>query len=779
MEEYFSPSAQGAIHFAQEGAKAMGMSQIATDLLLAGVARDRGSVADLALGASGLDFSRIAAAIQRITPPRRSAKGAVIDFTPDAKRALQYAVDEAQRLESRFVGTEHLLLGVLHERVGAAAKVFISTGTDPKVIAEKCYELMGVQLAHSRGAPAESETAVLETFGRDLTKLAREGKIDPVIGRDKEIGRCIRILTRRTKNNPVLVGDPGVGKTAIAEGLAQAIVGRRVPKALRGKKVIQLDLAGLVAGTKYRGEFEERLKGVINEITKGAEVILFIDEIHNLVGAGTGENQNIDAADILKPALAQGQLRAVGATTLDEYRKSIEKDAALERRFQPVLVDEPSVEEAIAILEGLRDRYAAHHHVTIPDEAIAAAAHLSSRYIADRFLPDKAIDLIDEAAAKVHLESITVPSDEDPAEGDEADREEERVAVVTREDVAEILSSWTGIPVSELTEEEQSRLLRMEEELHRRVVGQDEAVRAVSQAVRSARAGLKDPNQPIGIFIFLGPTGVGKTELAKALAEYLFGDEEAIVRLDMSEYHDRYTVSRMIGAPPGYIGYDEGGQLTERVRRRPYSVILLDEIEKAHPDVFNVLLQVMDDGRLTDGRGRTVDFKNTILVMTSNVGADRIRELSEQAYWSGEAAPYEEIKEALLKEEIKTVFRPEFLNRVDDVIVFRALEREGLVQIADLVVAKVRARLLDQDIDLEVTEAAREYLAETGYDPALGARPLRRLVTRLLANPIAERILQGEFGPGDMVEVDFDGLTVVFRKVKAEEGKVIEEKTNP
>jgi ATP-dependent Clp protease ATP-binding subunit ClpC len=820
MEEYFSNRAQEAVRSAQETAKALGAAQIGTDHLLVGVARDRGSVAVRALGAAGLDFDRISAATQQLAPSRPGAEpGVVIEFAPDAKRAIQHAVDEAQRLKAQLVGTEHLLLGVLHETAGAGVKVLVSLGADPKVVADKCYELMGAKAAGPYGADAGSETPALDTFGRDLTKLARDGKLDPVIGREKEIERCIQILSRRTKNNPVLIGDPGVGKTAIVEGLAQAIAGRRVPEMLADKKVIQLDLAGLVAGTKFRGEFEERLKGVVDEIVKGAEVILFIDEMHTLVGAGAAEGA-IDAANILKPALARGELQAVGATTLDEYRKYVEKDAALERRFQPVIVDEPSVEETVAILEGLRERYAAHHHVTISDEALAAAARLSARYIADRFLPDKAIDLIDEASAKVHLANLTIPPDlaATQAEVDKLEREKEEAiarndfeaanqahvkalelqakldevkgewervkaekeeeAVVTREDVAGVLSSWTGIPVSELTEEEQARLLRMEEELHKRIVDQEEAVRAVSEAVRSARAGLKDPNQPVGTFIFLGPTGVGKTELAKALAEYLYGDEEAIVRIDMSEYQERHTVSRLVGAPPGYVGYEEGGQLTERVRRRPYSVILLDEIEKAHPDVFNILLQVMDDGRLTDSHGKTVDFKNALLIMTSNVGADRIVKLSERAHVDKEEALYEKMKEEVF-EEVKGVFRPEFINRVDDVIVFHALGREELLQIVDLLMAKVRSRLLDQGMDLEITDAAREHLAETGYDPAFGARPLRRLITRVLANPIANRILKGEFGPGDTVEADFADGELVLNKSKTKKTKVKKKKEKP
>ncbi len=819
MEEYFSNRAQEAVRSAQEAAKGLGAAQIGSDHLLVGVARDRGSVAARALGAVGLDFDKLAAAVQQLAPAKPGAPPAVvIEFAPDAKRAIQHAVDEAQRLKAQFVGTEHILLGVLSETAGAGVKVLVSLGADPKVVAQRCYELMGASAAGAYGASAESDTPALDAFGRDLTKAAEEGKLDPVIGREKEIERVIQILSRRTKNNPVLIGDPGVGKTAIVEGLAQVIAGRRVPESLLDKRVIQLDMAGLVAGTKFRGEFEERLKNVVDEIIKRGDVILFIDEMHTLVGAGAAEGA-IDAANILKPALARGELQAVGATTLDEYRKYVEKDAALERRFQPVMVDEPTVEETVAILEGLRERYAAHHQVTISDEAIAAAARLSARYVADRFLPDKAIDLIDEAGAKVHLANLTVPPDVAAGEAeikqlrrekeeaigrndfDAANRahvkaleleaklkevkdawerakaEKEEKAVVTAEDVAGVLSSWTGIPVSELTEEEQARLLRMEEELHKRIVDQNEAVRAVAQAVRSARAGLKDPNQPVGTFIFLGPTGVGKTELAKALAEFLYGDEEAIVRIDMSEYQERHTVSRLVGAPPGYVGYEEGGQLTERVRRRPYSVILLDEIEKAHADVFNILLQVMDDGRLTDSHGKTVDFKNAILIMTSNVGADRIMKLSERTHVDAEAALYEKMK-AEVFEEVKAVFRPEFINRVDDIIVFHALAREELEEIVGLLAAKLRARLEDQDMGLEVTAAARAYLADAGYEPAFGARPLRRLITRVLANPIANRILEGDFGPGDTVTVDYQDGELILGKSKKKKAKVKSKKAN-
>ena len=813
MDEYFSNRAQEAIRSAQEAARGLGAATIATDHLLIGIARDRGSVAARALAAVGLDFDKLAAAAKQLAPARPGgAPGVVIEFAPDAKRAIQFAVDEAQRLKSQFVGTEHLLLGVLSEPTDAGVKVLASLGADAKVLAERVYELMGAKPAGPYGAAAESKTPALDAFGRDLTKLARDGKLDPVIGREKEIERVIQILSRRTKNNPVLIGDPGVGKTAIVDGLAQAIAARRVPEVLADKKVIQLDLAGLVAGTKFRGEFEERLKGVVDEIVKGGDVVLFIDEMHTLVGAGAAEGA-IDAANILKPALARGELQAIGATTLDEYRKYVEKDAALERRFQPVLVDEPTVEETVAILRGLRERYAAHHHVEISDEAIEAAARLSARYLAERFLPDKAIDLIDEAAAKVHLANLVVPPDVAAAEAELAklNREKEEAvgrndfeaanrahvralelgaklkmvkdewarvkaakqseAVVTREHVAQVLASWTGIPVTELTEEEQARLIRMEEELHRRVVDQEEAVRAVAQAVRSARAGLKDPGQPVGSFIFLGPTGVGKTELAKALAAFLYGDEEAMVRIDMSEYQERHTVSRLVGAPPGYVGYEEGGQLTEQVRRRPYAVVLLDEIEKAHADVFNILLQVMDDGRLTDSHGKTVDFKNAILIMTSNVGAPRIMKLSERAGVDEPAKLYEKMK-AEVMEEVKGVFRPEFINRVDDIIVFHALGPKELEAIVELLVAKLRARLADQDIGLEVSAAARAFLAKEGYEPAFGARPLRRLITRVLANPVANKILAGDVGPGDTVAVDAKDGALAITKAATKKAKV-------
>jgi ATP-dependent Clp protease ATP-binding subunit ClpC len=805
MEEYFSNRAQEAIRSAQEFAREFGSATIGTEHILLGLARDRGSIAARALEQSALSFDKLYAAVKTMTAAKPGAAGAVIEFSPKAKNAVRYAVDTAQEMNAEEVGSEHMLLGLLTETSGTAYRALVGQGADPKVIRAKVFELLGRKETGKYGAPAGAEAPAVETFSRNLTELAEKGKLDPVIGREDEIERVIQILSRRTKNNPVLIGDPGVGKTAIVEGLAQKIVDRGVPELLIDKQVVALDMGGLVAGTKFRGEFEERLKNVIDEIIASGDYILFIDEMHTLVGAGAAEG-SVDAANILKPALARGDLQAIGATTLDEYRKYVEKDAALERRFQPVMVDEPTVEETIEILKGLRENYQAHHRVTISDEAVEAAAKLSARYIADRFLPDKAIDLIDEASARVHLSNLLVPPDLEDIQAEvarlerekedaianndfetanklhvenlelkakldeakekwEAEKKEQEVStVVTAEHIAEVVSKWTGIPVSELTEEEQAKLMRMEDELHRRIVGQDIAVNAVSQAVRSARAGLKDPNQPIGSFIFLGPTGVGKTELAKALAEFLYGDEEATVRIDMSEYQERHTVSRLVGAPPGYVGYDEGGQLTEAVRRRPYSVVLLDEIEKAHPDVFNILLQMLDDGRLTDSHGKTVDFRNTIIIMTSNIAADRIMTISERADVDTPDELYEKMRAAAM-EELRYSFRPEFLNRIDEIIVFHALTRDDLLKIVDLLVAKVEARLGDQDIRLELADGARVLLAETGYDPAFGARPLRRVITRMLANPVANKILSGEFGPGDTILADAKDEHLVFEKM--------------
>ncbi|NLJ84068.1 MAG: ATP-dependent Clp protease ATP-binding subunit, partial [Halanaerobiaceae bacterium] len=711
------------------------------------------------------------------------------------------------RLGHNYIGTEHILLGLIREGEGIAVRILLDLGADLANIQKQIIELLGGQqnMQQQAGEPA-SETPHLDEYSRDLTQMAREGKLDPVIGRDKEIERVIQILSRRTKNNPVLIGEPGVGKTAIVEGLAQMIVADNVPENLLNKRVVALDLSSIVAGSKYRGEFEKRLKTVMDEIIENGNIILFIDELHTLVGAGAAEGA-IDASNILKPALARGELQTVGATTLDEYRKYIEKDAALERRFQSVLVEETSPEETIEILKGLRDAYEAHHKVAITDEAIEAAVHMSHRYITDRFLPDKAIDLVDEAASRVRLSNNTRPpelkelnesleniqkekeaaikSQEFEKAAELRDKEKElqkelenlkknwkqnknrRESTVTPEDIAEIVSSWTGIPVTRLEETEAAKLLRLEEELHKRVIGQDEAIKVVSQAVRRARAGLKDPDRPIGSFIFLGPTGVGKTELARTLAESLFDDEEAMIRIDMSEYMEKHSVSRMIGSPPGYVGYDEGGQLTEPVRRRPYSVVLFDEIEKAHPDVFNILLQILEDGQLTDSSGRKVDFKNTVVIMTSNVGANLIEREATLGFKinTDEKAEHEDMKDKVMT-QLRRTFRPEFLNRVDEIIVFHALNKEHIKEIVNLMLNDLSIRLEHNDITIEVTDEARMLLVEDGFDPQYGARPLRRSIQRLVENTLSEKILAGTIKNGDTVKIDEEDGELVFTTIK-------------
>jgi len=811
MFGHFTEKAQRVMYYAQEEARAMRYPAVGTEHLLMGILREGDSVAARALAEMNVTLDKVHELISQVVTPGNTAVGNEIAITPRVKKVLQYAQEEAVRWGVNYIGTEHLLLGLLREREGLAAQVLNALDVHPDNVRKQVMALLGgtgtmdANLAGgAKNAPAQGRE-MLNEFGRNLNELVQQGKIDPVIGRDTEIERVIQVLCRRTKNNPALLGEPGVGKTAIAEGLAQRIVTGNVPELLRNKEVITLDIGSMVAGARYRGDFEERLKRVMDEVKKDSNIILFIDEMHTLIGAGAAEG-SLDAANILKPELARGDIQCIGATTLDEYRKHIEKDAALERRFQPITVNEPTEEDAIAILKGIRDKYEAHHSVEISDEAIEAAVKLSARYISDRFLPDKAIDLIDEAASRVRLQTYTAPPDlkaleeeiERLAKEKEAavisqeyekaalyrDQEKEKQAelnrmteewktgatakakVVTGEDIAQIVSKWTGVPVTKLQAEDTERLLHMEEILHQRVVGQDEAVKAVSRAVRRAQSGLKNPKRPIGSFLFLGPTGVGKTELARTLAEVLFDDEDAVIRVDMSEYMEKHSVARMVGAPPGYVGHDEGGQLTEAVRRKPYSIVLLDEIEKAHPDVFNILLQVLDDGRLTDSQGRTVDFKNTVIIMTSNIGASHIKN-STMGFGAstGEEvnkAEYDKMKTRVM-EALKATFRPEFLNRVDETIVFHALEKEHIMQIVDLMMKDLHKRLAEQDIVMEVTAEAKAKLVEDGYDPAYGARPLRRTIQRQVEDPLAEDLLRGRYQAGDVVKVDVtkDGIALL------------------
>ncbi len=825
MIRRFTQRAQRAILHAQEEARELNHPAVGTEHLLLGLIREGEGVAARALINLGADLGKIREEVAKVIGGQavgwQEGPMRELPLTPRAKRVLNLAFEESQLRGVNYVGTEHILLALLREDDGIAAQVLKNMGIRAESVREQLTILLGGEPVNETGMPdakgmpftppgytkkprSKTKTPVLDSFSRDLTQMARDNKLDPVIGREKEIERVIQVLSRRTKNNPVLIGDPGVGKTAIVEGLAQRIVENRVPEILADKKVLVLDLSSMVAGTKYRGEFEDRLTKVVNEIRNAGDVIVFIDELHTIVGAGAAEGA-IDASNILKPSLARGEFQCVGATTIDEYRKHIEKDAALERRFQPIYVEEPTVEETIAILHGLRDRYEAHHGVKITDEALEAAARLSSRYITDRFLPDKAIDLIDEASSRVRLEGYVLPDDlkdieaklqkiteekqeainaqdyetaarlRDEEQNLKAQAEQRRKewvesrnlegGVVTDEHIAAIVSAWTGVPVTKLTEGESARVANLEEVLHQRVIGQHEAVTAVARAVRRARAGLKDPKRPIGSFIFLGPTGVGKTELARALAEALFGQEDALIRLDMSEYMEKHAVARMIGAPPGYVGYDEGGQLTEKVRRRPYSVILLDEIEKAHPEVFNILLQVLEDGRLTDGKGRTVDFRNSVIIMTSNVGAEGIGRDKTLGFQAREekAIDYEKMKEKIM-ERMKTVFRPEFLNRLDEIIVFHSLTEEELGQIVELLVNQVKARLRENGLELELTDAAKAQIIKEGYDPVFGARPLKRAIQRLIEDKISEEILLGNIKAGDVVKVDVEDDQVVVRK---------------
>jgi len=807
----FTERARRVLTLAQEEAQRFNHNYIGTEHLLLGLVREGDGVAAKVLANLGVELNKVRSAVEFIIGRGDRAVMGEIGLTPRAKKVIELAVDEARRLNHHYIGTEHVLLGLVREGEGIAAGVLESLGVNLERVRAETTRILSQSLpqsAHTGGRTA-TRTPTVDQLGMDLTAASRAGKLDPVIGRHREIERVIQILSRRTKNNPVLIGEPGVGKTAIVEGLAHRVVAGDVPETLQGRRLLTLDIGALVAGTKYRGEFEERLKKVIEEIKTSGNCILFIDEMHMLVGAGAAEGA-VDAANILKPSLARGELQCVGATTLDDYRKHIERDAALERRLQPVLVEEPTVEETIEILRGIKERYEEHHKLIISDEALKTAAELAARYVADRFLPDKAIDLVDEAASRVRIrKSATPPSLKEAQSGLESLRREKEAAissqqyeyaaelrdrevklqekiesmaegwetereaskpVVTAEDIAEVVSMWTGIPVSRIASEESQRLLEMEEALHARVIGQDEAISAIAKAVRRARAGLKDPKRPIGVFIFLGPTGVGKTHLARVLAEFMFGSEDAMIKLDMSEFMERHTVSRLVGAPPGYIGYDDGGQLTDTVRRKSYCLILLDEIEKAHPEVFNMLLQIFDDGHLTDAKGRRVDFRNTILIMTSNVGSDLIRRETTLGFASKTEESktveqqYEKMKEKVLT-ELKNTFRPEFLNRVDSTVVFHALSKEHIRKIVELMLSDVDKQLSFKGMSLEVTEAAKDWLGEHGYDQVFGARPLRRLIQNEVEDRLSEAVLDGRFQAGETIVIDCEGDSIILKNV--------------
>ncbi|MEC5425611.1 ATP-dependent protease ATP-binding subunit ClpC [Virgibacillus sp. C22-A2] len=791
----FTERAQKVLALSQEEAVRLGHNNIGTEHILLGLVREGEGIAAKALQSLGLEVPKIQEEVEKLIGVGKQPMQS-IHYTPRAKKVVELSQDEARKLGHSYVGTEHILLGLIREGEGVAARVLNNLGVSLNKARQQVLQLLGSNDSQAgrqgRGQQSSATTPTLDSLARDLTVSAKEGNIDPVIGRGKEIERVIQVLSRRTKNNPVLIGEPGVGKTAVAEGLAQQIIDNEVPETLRDKRVMTLDMGTVVAGTKYRGEFEDRLKKVMEEIRQAGNIILFIDELHTLIGAGGAEGA-IDASNILKPSLARGELQCIGATTLDEYRKYIEKDAALERRFQPIQVDEPTLDETIQILRGLRDRYEAHHRVTITDEAVEAAVNFSNRYITDRFLPDKAIDLIDEAGSKVRLRSYTVPPNLKELEQKlEEVRKEKDAAVqsqefekaaslrdseqrlreeleetknkwkekqgqtdseVTVEDIASVVSIWTGVPVSKLTKDETERLLNMEETLHNRVIGQKEAVNAVSKAIRRARAGLKDPKRPIGSFIFLGPTGVGKTELARALAETMFADEDAMIRIDMSEYMEKHSTSRLVGSPPGYVGYEEGGQLTEKVRRKPYSVVLLDEVEKAHPEVFNILLQVLEDGRLTDSKGRLIDFRNTVLIMTSNVGASELKRNKFVGFNLGEEGQEYDDMKAKVTDEMKKAFRPEFLNRIDEMIVFHSLERKHMKDIVTLMVNQLQKRLKNQDIDLTLTDKAIEKIATDGFDPEYGARPLRRAIQKNIEDLLSEELLKETIAIGEKVKV--------------------------
>ncbi|MFH0777580.1 MAG: ATP-dependent Clp protease ATP-binding subunit [Candidatus Eisenbacteria bacterium] len=805
MQDKFTERVRKVMYLAREEAARLHHDYIGTEHLLLGILREGEGIAATVLANLGLELDAIRQAVEGIVS---STGGTMtigeIPFTPRAKRVLELSVDEARQLGHNYVGTEHLLLGLIREGEGVAAKVLLELGVDRKKVREETLRLLGGASPTAQAEREEkAETPALNQFSRDLTQLAREGKLDPVIGREREIERVVQILSRRKKNNPVLIGEPGVGKTAIVEGLAQRIVENRIPETLRNKRLVIMDLASVVAGTKYRGQFEERLKAVMNEIRESKDTICFVDELHTIVGAGGAEGA-IDASNMLKPALARGEIQCIGATTLDEYRKHIEKDGALERRFQPIMVDPPTVEQAIQILTGLRDKYEAHHGVNFTDKSVVAAVELTDSYISYRYLPDKEIDVMDEAGARARLSVTTAPSElremekkfqevtkekeaaiqtqefEKAAKLRDGERElkrqlkemkkgwtdsrSEKVAAVDADDIAEVISKMTGVPIAKLEEKESAKLLRMEEEIRQFVVGQEEAVRAISKAVRRNRAGLRDPRRPIGSFIFLGPTGVGKTELARVLARFLFDDEDALIRVDMSEFMEKFNVSRLVGAPPGYVGYEEGGQLTEKVRRKPYSVVLLDEIEKAHPDVFNILLQVLDDGQLTDSMRRKVNFKNAVLIMTSNLGARQIRGGAPLGFQkSDKTTTYEKMKSTVL-DEVKKTFNPEFLNRIDEIIVFRSLDLEDMQQIVQILLGQVTTRLKRSGIQLGFAPEALEFLIEKGFDPALGARPLKRTIQRFVEDPLAELVLKGTVREGADVQVTRKGDELSFRE---------------
>jgi ATP-dependent Clp protease ATP-binding subunit ClpC len=797
--ERFTERARQVVVLAQDEARALKHNYIGTEHILLGLLREEEGLAARVLESLDITVEEVRAQVARIVGQGDEVTTGQIPFTPRAKKVLELALREALSLGHNYIGTEHILLGLVRENEGVAARILLDFDADAEKIRNEIIRMLsgpGRRQAGAGGPAGEKSKSskLLDQFGRNLTKQAQEGKLDPVVGRQTEIERLMQILARRQKNNPVLIGEPGVGKTAVVEGLATRISSNQVPEILKGKQIYTLDLAALVAGSKYRGEFEERLKKVMKEIMQRGDIILFIDELHNLVGAGAAEGA-IDAASILKPALARGELQTIGATTLDEYRKYLERDAALERRFQQVRVEEPSVDDTVQILRGLRDRYEAHHRVTITDDALTAASELSDRYIQDRHLPDKAIDLIDEAASRLRIKSMSAPpryreledeiervrkEKEASIENQEFEkaaslRDKERKLTqkkreleeqwrtsesneeqpqVGEEEIADIVSMWTGIPVFKLTEAESARLVRMEEELHKRVVGQEEAIVAVAKSIRRARAGIKDPKRPTGSFIFLGPSGVGKTELARTLAEFLFGDEDAMIQVDMSEYMEKHSVSRLVGSPPGYIGYDEGGQLTEAVRRKPYSVLLLDEIEKAHPDVFNILLQILEEGKLTDAQGRRVDFRNAIVIMTSNLGAAQISKNTGFGFSVGDESglSYDEMKSRVMG-ELKKVFRPELLNRIDEVIVFHKLSRDEILSIVDLLLRRLREQMATHEVSIELTDDARELLVDKGYDPAMGARPLRRAIQRFIEDPLADFVLGRELEPGSTILV--------------------------